>query len=204
MPIFQLMQFLAQVTNGMSEGEVLQLMQMQQEHSLTASKSAYYQVIDAKTASLFAASAYVGALLAEQQQVAVMPGATAMAEFGRQLGLAYQIIDDVLDYVGDEAKLGKQVGDDLVEGKMTLPLIHCIQHADNDIAAEIRQIILQKRRVDIDVIVQAMQQTGAIYHCRRAAENHMAKAESVLAALPESACRDALYDLMQFLLWRES
>lgn len=205
------MRFLARTTNKMAEGEVLQLMSIDGQQP---TEESYYQVIDSKTASLFAAASYVGAVLASQQDASGVncfagfgQGAgfnlQSFADCGREFGLAYQIIDDVLDYSGKEDLLGKKLGDDLAEGKITLPIIYTLANVSADSADTIRTIISEKRRDNLDVIMQAMHQVKALQYCRNLAAQHMQQAETVIDNLPDSAYKQALHDLFGFILRRD-
>lgn len=211
------MQFMAQVTNGMSEGEVQQLMHAKRQLQPGHCTKTYYQIIEAKTASLFAAATYLGALLARQQSMsgaevsysldearADIPSLDTMAQCGRELGFAYQIIDDVLDYSGDQQTLGKQLGDDLADGKLTLPLIRTLQQADRATAQRIQTIIAKRERSALGEVLAAMQATDALDYCRQRAALHIQQAQVIISQLPSSLYRQGLYDMAAFLLQRDA
>lgn len=179
---------LADATNVIAEGEVLQLMNM---HDPDLSVDDYLRVIRFKTAKLFEASARIGAVLAKASPLVEESCAT----YGRSLGTAFQLIDDLLDYEGATAQLGKNVGDDLREGKPTLPLLLAMERGT---AAE-RELIrhaIQHGEVDrLPQIVEIVRQTGAIDATRDAARAEADKAAEALAVLPVSAFREALLEL---------
>lgn len=193
----RVMQTLAEATNIIAEGEVLQLMNM---HDASLSEDSYLRVIRSKTAKLFEASARLAALLAK----APAEIEHACAEYGQALGTAFQVIDDVLDYDGDAAEMGKNLGDDLREGKATLPLIIAMQRGS---AAE-REIIRQaietggtERLVDIVTIVR---QTGALQATRDAAAVEAQRAVRALTWLGSNPYSEALLELATQLLQRRS
>ena len=184
----RVLEVLAEATNVIAEGEVLQLMNM---HDPDLSVDEYLRVIRFKTAKLFEASARLGAVLA---------GATteieqACATYGRALGTAFQLVDDLLDYEGDPQTLGKNVGDDLREGKPTLPLLIAMQRCTEDERAQIRHAIERGAAAELPQILDIVRRTGALSATREAAEHEAAKAQACLALLPESAARRALLDL---------
>ncbi len=184
----QVLAVLAEATNVIAEGEVLQLMNM---HDPDLSVEEYLRVIRFKTAKLFEASARLGAVIA---------GATpdleeACATYGRALGTAFQLVDDLLDYDGDSRTLGKNVGDDLREGKPTLPLLIAMQRCDADERAQIRHAIEHGAAADLPQILGIVRRTGALEATREAAADEAAKAQACLSVLPDSAARSALLDL---------
>jgi octaprenyl-diphosphate synthase len=179
---------LADATNVIAEGEVLQLMNM---HDPDLAVSDYLKVIRFKTAKLFEASARLGAVLAG----APIAMEEDCAAYGRSLGTAFQLVDDLLDYEGDTTALGKNVGDDLREGKPTLPLLIAMERssgADRDL---IRHAIIRGEVERLREIVQIVRRTGAIDATRQAARLEADKARDALASLPESVERGALLDL---------
>lgn len=198
-------QYLSNVTNSMSEGEVLQLMKMNQDlnNSLNQTEASYYQVIKDKTANLFAACSYLGGLVAQQQGVTMAVDPLQLADCGSAFGMAYQIIDDVLDYSGNEQDLGKQLGDDLAEGKLTLPLIYTLSQVGKQLEKQLRQVILQRDRAQIEVVIAAMQSVGALEYCRSCAARYVEQAGHIIGGLPQSAARTALQELMQFVVLRQ-
>jgi octaprenyl-diphosphate synthase len=191
----RVMRILADTTNRIAEGEVLQLLNV---HNPDIDEAAYLQVIERKTAVLFAAATRLGALLA-----GVPPAQEeALAQYGLQLGFAFQIADDVLDYVSDAGTLGKNIGDDLAEGKATLPLIHAIERAPAAQAASLRRAIETGGLDSLDNIVAAIRDTGAIERTRERAQQYGDAAKDALSTLPHSDARDALLVLAEYALNR--
>lgn len=178
---------LADATNVIAEGEVLQLMNM---HDPDIAVDDYLRVIRFKTAKLFEASARLGAVLAEA------PGGVeqACAGYGRALGTAFQLIDDLLDYEGSTTELGKNVGDDLREGKPTLPLLIAMERGNAQERQLIRHAIQQGEVERLSEIVDIVRRTGAISATRDAARAETEKAQVCLTALPESESRQALLE----------
>jgi octaprenyl-diphosphate synthase len=179
---------LADATNVIAEGEVLQLMNM---HDADLAVEDYLRVIRYKTAKLFEASARLGAVIAD----APRDVEDACADFGRALGTAFQLIDDLLDYEGDPAALGKNVGDDLREGKPTLPLLYAMAHGTPEESALIRHAIEHGEVERLGEIVQIVRHTGAIDATRDAARREADHARASLSLLPASDARDALMEL---------
>lgn len=185
------MQVLSNATCVIAEGEVLQLTNVKNPHLTEAQ---YLQTIHAKTAMLFAASSHSAALLcaASEEQ------SQALKDYGTHLGLAFQLIDDVLDYTGDSAQLGKNVGDDLAEGKPTLPLIHAMQHANEQHAQIIRTAIRQGGSDDIQGVLAIIRQTGSLDYCQQMALDYAHKAQANLQLFADSnakACLKTLVDV---------
>ena len=188
MPIMKIM---ADTTNVITEGEVLQLFNCNDPDT---TEERYLRVIRAKTAKLFEAAARAGAVIAEAPPAA----AQAMARFGHHLGTAYQLVDDVLDYRGSADEIGKNVGDDLAEGKPTLPLIHAMRRGSPSQIALLREAILHGRRDDIGDVVHAVESTGGITYTACAAEAEAAQARRALSSIPGSYYRKALETLVEF------
>ena len=179
---------LADATNVIAEGEVLQLMNM---HDPDLAVDDYLRVIRYKTAKLFEASARLGAVLAKAD-----PGTEeACAGFGRSLGTAFQLIDDLLDYEGSSDALGKNVGDDLREGKPTLPLLIAMERCGESDRGLIRSAIEHGEVERLAAIVEIVKRTGALDATRAAAQAEADKARAALASLPPGPARDALVDL---------
>jgi octaprenyl-diphosphate synthase len=179
---------LADATNVIAEGEVLQLMNM---HDPDIAVEDYLRVIRFKTAKLFEASARLGAILAEVPEAVE----EACAAYGRSLGTAFQLVDDLLDYEGDSNRLGKNVGDDLREGKPTMPLLLAMQRgtpAERDL---IRSSIEHGEVARLQAIVDVVRRTGALDATRAAARAEAARAQQALALVPESPHRAALLEL---------
>jgi octaprenyl-diphosphate synthase len=193
----RVMQTLAEATNVIAEGEVLQLMNM---HDATLSEDGYLRVIRSKTAKLFEASARLAALLA-QSSLAVEQ---SCADYGQALGTAFQVIDDVLDYDGDVSEMGKNLGDDLREGKTTLPLIVAMQRCTELERAVIRRAIETGGTDQMPQIIAIVQQTGALQATRDAAAAEAQRALDALQALPQNPYSNALGQLASQLLQRRS
>ncbi|MBC7918373.1 MAG: polyprenyl synthetase family protein [Rhodoferax sp.] len=191
----QIMQVLADATNVIAEGEVMQLMNM---HNAALDETGYLQVIRSKTAKLFEASARVGALLsgASDSQEA------ACAEYGQALGTAFQVIDDVLDYHGDAAVLGKNLGDDLREGKATLPLIAAMQRGNGAESATIRNAIEAGDISKLEEVAAIVKRTGALDVARQAALQEAQRAIEAAKRLPGGPHSDCLIQLAAQLLER--
>lgn len=192
-----IMRVLADATNVIAEGEVLQLMNC---HNADIDMDDYLQVVRYKTAKLFEASARAGAILANSDP-AVEDG---LANYGMHLGTAFQIIDDVLDYSGDEGVIGKQLGDDLAEGKPTLPLIHVLRHGNVQQAGMVRAAIEQGGRGDFAAIIEVVKATGAIEASREVARNEIELAQRAITVIPESKYRQALIELSAYAVDRAS
>ncbi|HLQ86766.1 MAG TPA: polyprenyl synthetase family protein [Salinisphaeraceae bacterium] len=185
------MRVLAQATNRIAEGEVMQLMH---SHNPDLTEADYFDVIDRKTASLFAAGCRLAAVLAGSDSACV----AAMESYGRNLGTAFQIIDDALDYGRGDSHYGKNSGDDLAEGKSTLPLIHAMQKLPRAEAAQMRAAIREGDVAQLDFVMQAIESTGAMtYTCARA-EAAASAAIQCLDWLQPSPNRDALIALAEF------
>ena len=192
----RVMEILSEATNVIAEGEVLQLMNM---HDASLDEEAYLLVIRSKTAKLFEASARLGAVLTQAD--AAMEA--ACADYGRALGTAFQVVDDALDYDGDVAVMGKNLGDDLREGKTTLPLIIAMQRATPSDSAAIRQAIESGGTEHLDEIVQIVTQTGALQATRAAAAAEAQRAMRALDPLADSPYKTALLQLASELLERQ-
>ena len=173
----RVMQILAEATNVIAEGEVLQLMNM---HDASLNEAAYLRVIRSKTAKLFEASTRLAAVLAGASAVVEESCAT----YGQALGTAFQVIDDVLDYAGDATETGKNLGDDLREGKTTLPLILAMQRAQPDESALVRAAIEAGDTTQLPLIVEIVRQTGALDATRAAAATEAQRAIDALRNLP--------------------
>ena len=193
----RIMQTLAEATNIIAEGEVLQLMNM---HDAGLSEEGYLRVIRSKTAKLFEASARLAALLAQAPADIEL----ACADYGQALGTAFQVIDDVLDYDGDAEEMGKNLGDDLREGKATLPLIIAMQRGTADEQATIRQAIETGGTGQLAEIVAIVRKTGALQATRDAAAAEAQRAVQALTALGVNPYSGALLQLASQLLQRRS
>ena len=192
----QVMEVLANATNAIAEGEVLQLMNT---HNCDIGEAAYLEVIRRKTARLFEAAAQLGAILG-----GASPELEAgLARYGLHLGTAFQLIDDVLDYSGDAAHTGKNLGDDLKEGKPTLPLIHVMQRGSPAQAALVRSAIERGGGEDFGAVLDAIHTTGALDYVRAKAKDEARIASESIAALPNSSYRDSLLELATFAVERD-
>lgn len=187
----KVMEILSDATNIIAEGEVLQLMNC---HDADVDEARYLRVIRYKTAKLFEAAARLGAVLGQAGE----PEETALAAYGMCLGTAFQLMDDVLDYSGDEADTGKHLGDDLAEGKPTLPLIYVMQHGTPEQAATVRQAIEAGGRDAFPAVLAAVRQSGALEHTRQCARDTAREAQEALAVLPDNDYRKALLQLAEF------
>jgi octaprenyl-diphosphate synthase len=193
----RVMAILADATNVIAEGEVLQLMNM---HDATLDEAGYLRVIRSKTAKLFEASSRLAAVLAGSSAEVE----AACAEYGQSLGTAFQVIDDVLDYDGDAAEMGKNLGDDLREGKATLPLILAMQLGTADEAALVRQAIETGSTAELPVIVDVVRRSGALDGTRAAAAVQARRAIDAARGLPRNPYSDSLLELAAQLLQRRA
>lgn len=184
----RVLQVLAEATNVIAEGEVLQLMNM---HDPDLAIDEYLRVIRSKTAKLFEASSRLGAMLARSDSAVE----DACASYGRSLGTAFQLVDDLLDYDGETHELGKNVGDDLREGKPTLPLLVALARGDAAERALIRHAIEHGEVTKLHEVVAAVRRTGALDAARKVALSEADAASRCLWALPNSPYREALLDL---------
>jgi octaprenyl-diphosphate synthase len=191
----RIMQVLADATNVIAEGEVMQLMNM---HNAGLDEAGYLQVIRSKTAKLFEASARVGAILSGADAALE----EACAEYGQALGTAFQVIDDVLDYAGDAAVMGKNLGDDLREGKATLPLIAAMQRGTELERTTIQQAIENGEVDKLDEVVRIVKSTGALDVAREAARGEAQRAIAAAQRLPEGPHSTCLVQLASQLLDR--
>ena len=184
----QIMRILANATNVIAEGEVLQLLNM---HDPSVTEERYLEVIRCKTAKLFEAAAQIGALIggATTDQV------NAAGEYGRSLGTAFQLIDDVLDYSGKAEEIGKNVGDDLREGKPTLPLIYLMKHGNAEEKELVRACIEEGDESHFSTILTAITTSGALDYTIKAAQQAATCAVESLGLLPETEFKDALLNL---------
>jgi octaprenyl-diphosphate synthase len=193
----EVMRLLADTTNRIAEGEVLQLLHIRNPDT---DEAAYLRVIERKTAVLFAAATRLGGFLANASEA----DCDALEAFGLYLGYAFQIADDVLDYAADADVLGKNLGDDLAEGKATLPLIHAILHSDAATAARLRDIVSAGDVDALPDVIAAIRATGGLEYSRARAEEHAAKAEAHLAGLADNAYTDALRGLARYAVSRDA
>ncbi|MEM7376164.1 MAG: polyprenyl synthetase family protein [Pseudomonadota bacterium] len=192
----RIMQILASTTNTIAEGEVLQLMNI---HDADTTKARYWQVIEAKTAVLFAAATRIGAVLAEQPNDVE----DALTRYGSHLGRAFQLVDDALDYSSDSATLGKEIGDDLAEGKPTMPLLIALERATAPEQACIREAIEAGGRDRIDEVMAVIARTDAITETQALAKQEADAAVAALAGTPQNAYTEALAGLAYYAVGRD-
>lgn len=193
----RVMAILANTTNVIAEGEVMQLMNV---HDAQTSEARYLDVIQCKTAKLFAAATRLGAVLCNRSESEEL----AMASYGTHLGTAFQLIDDVLDYSSDSEAMGKNVGDDLAEGKPTLPLIYAMQQGSDEQMATISKAIKQGGYDMIDEVQAIIKQTGALEYTETMAQREAELAIADLAHLPDSEYKSALEQLARFSVHRST
>ena len=193
----RIMEVLADATNVIAEGEVQQLMNM---HNADLDEAGYLQVIRSKTAKLFEASARCGAILAGASPALEQ----ACADYGQALGTAFQVIDDVLDYAGDAAVMGKSLGDDLREGKATLPLIAAMQRGSAEERAVVRHAIEEGSVDALQDVIHIVRRTGALDVAREAAAGEAGRALRAARQLPPGPHADSLLQLASQLLTRQS
>jgi len=191
----RVMEILAKTTNTIAEGEVLQLLNC---HNPDVTEERYLEVIYSKTAKLFEAAARLGAVINEND----VATEEAMARYGMHLGTAFQLIDDVLDYTANSQELGKNVGDDLAEGKPTLPLLYAMRTGNETQRDLIRDAIKKGGLGRIEEVVAAIESTGANAYTARRAEDEAQRATEALASIPESPYKQALVDLASFSVHR--
>lgn len=185
----RVMEILSDATNVIAEGEVLQLMNCNDPDT---SEASYMQVIYSKTARLFEAATLLAAVLTDQSEEIEL----AMQDYGKYLGTAFQLVDDILDYAADAKEMGKNVGDDLAEGKPTLPLLYAMWHGTADQASMIRDAIEHGNGMDnLDAILEAMEQTGSLTYTKTQAIKASEQAIAALAPLPNSDFKQALIGL---------
>lgn len=187
----RVLQSLADATNTLSQSEILQLINC---HNPDLDESNYLKIVAGKTAILFSVAAQQPAILAKRSEAEI----SAMSNYGLQLGIAFQLIDDTLDYTGSATRIGKAKGDDLSEGKTTLPLIYALQHADKNQAQLIQEAISQGKRKYLKNIIRIIRSTGAIDYTYQRAKEHAAEAITHLEIIPESIYRQALASLAEF------
>jgi octaprenyl-diphosphate synthase len=193
----RVMQVLADATNTIAEGEVLQLMNC---HDPEVGEARYLEVIRRKTAKLFEAAARLGAVLSNAS-----PEVEAgLAEYGMRLGTAFQLVDDVLDYSGDAAAIGKSLGDDLAEGKPTLPLIRAMASGSAAQAATVRHAIVEGGRAEFASVMEVVRATGALDYAREVAVREAESARDALRGLAASEYRESLLELASFSVVRQS
>jgi octaprenyl-diphosphate synthase len=190
------MQVLATATNQISEGEVLQYLN---RRNVEATPEQCLAIARSKTATLFEAAARCGALLAGQGAAVQQ----ALGDYGLHFGLAYQLADDLLDYRGDVARIGKNLGDDLAEGSPTLPLAYALRNANPEQAATLRTALAGSGEPDFAAVLAVIESTGAIAYTAGLAQTYAERAEAALSGLPDSPARAALQGLARFAVSRD-
>ncbi|NVK42297.1 MAG: octaprenyl diphosphate synthase [Oceanospirillaceae bacterium] len=191
----EVMRVIADATNVIAEGEVLQLLNCKNPDT---TEDAYMQVILGKTATLFEAAAETGAILADAEPQA----REALRLYGRHLGIAFQLVDDLMDYLSSAEEMGKNVGDDLAEGKPTLPLIQAMKAGNDEERQLIRQCIRAGGLDDLQPVLDIVHRTGAIDYTRAAAQRESGLAIAALDALPASSFRDTLVEIAELAVNR--
>jgi octaprenyl-diphosphate synthase len=191
----RVMDILSTTSNTIAEGEVLQLMNCNEPDT---TEDQYMQVIKCKTAKLFGAAAQIGALLAGRS----LQEEKHLEDYGKHLGTAFQLIDDVLDYRADSEIMGKNVGDDLAEGKPTLPIIHALKNASADQAKQLAEIIQNGNRDSLEFVMSVIRQTKALEYTESVAKQEAQKAKQALQWLPDSEYKIALNSLAEFSVSR--
>ena len=192
----RVMQILSETTNVIAEGEVLQLLNI---HNADVTEQAYLKVIHFKTAKLFEAATRLGAVISH----ANTHDENALAEYGMRLGTAFQLIDDVLDLSGDMNQIGKNLGDDLSEGKPTLPLLIAMHKGTAAEATTIRKAIQHGGLQELPAVLAAVKATDALNYVRKLAENEARIGVEAITHLPDSANKQALIDLAEFAVKRD-
>ncbi|MCY0388920.1 polyprenyl synthetase family protein [Robbsia sp. Bb-Pol-6] len=193
----RVMAIVSDATNVIAEGEVLQLLNM---HDPDVNEERYTQVIRYKTARLFEASAQLGAILAD----ASAPVEAAASEYGRRMGTAFQLMDDWLDYAGCAEEMGKNAGDDLREGKPTLPLIHLMEHGSPEYRTLAREAIEQGGTDRFDTIFEAIQRSGALDYTLACARREAEAAAAAIIHFPDSIYKKSLLELCSYSTGRHS
>jgi len=191
----RVMRILSDATNVIAEGEVLQLLNM---HDPDVTHESYLKVIRSKTAKLFEAAAELGALVGGASDAQI----DAAGEYGRSLGTAFQLIDDVLDYAGDAAEIGKNLGDDLREGKPTLPLIWLMENGTPEQRQLVRSCIEHGDEAQFDAVLAAVTSSGALDYTRAQAESAARRAAEAISGLPDSIYKSSLLQLCSFAVDR--
>ena len=193
----QIMKILSKATNQISEGEVLQLLSIK---NANVSQTEYFEVIERKTACLFKAACQIAGILAESNKNVI----NGLGSFGMHLGNAFQIIDDTLDYESNSSVIGKEVGDDLSEGKVTLPMIYALENTKGTEKATLSNAITNADSSNIDNIINILLSVNAFEYSRKVAKNESTKALKFLEVIPNSEYRSALQLLCELSLDRNS
>jgi octaprenyl-diphosphate synthase len=191
----RVMEILSRTTNQIAEGEVMQLINC---GSADTSEEQYMQTIQSKTAILFEAATQLGAVITKQAR----PVEEALAAYGLHLGTAFQLVDDILDYTADASAMGKNVGDDLAEGKPTLPLINAIERSHGSEKDLLINAITNANRDNLDAVLNIIERTGSLAYTAREARKQANLAQDALSALPDSEYKEALMTLAKFSVER--
>lgn len=191
----RVMEVLSNATNVIAEGEVLQLLNV---HNADITDEAYLQVIHYKTAKLFEAATRLGAIISKASEA----DEEALSKYGMHLGTAFQLIDDVLDLSGNTAEIGKNLGDDLNEGKPTLPLLYAMRNGTTEEASAIKNAIERGGLDDLPIVLLAVKRTGALEHVRKVAEREANLACVAIAHFADSTYKQALLKLAEFAVTR--
>ena len=193
----EIMKILSKATNQISEGEVLQLLSIK---NANVSQTEYFEVIERKTACLFKAACQIAGILAESNKNVI----NGLGSFGKHLGNAFQIIDDTLDYESNSSVIGKEVGDDLSEGKVTLPMIYALENTKGTEKTTLSNAITNADSSNIDNIINILLSVNAFEYSRKVAKNESTKALQSLEVIPNSEYRSALQLLCELSLDRNS
>ena len=191
----RVMEILSHTTNQIAEGEVMQLINC---GSAETTEQQYMETIQSKTAILFEAATQLGAVITKQTDTVE----SAMAKYGLHLGTAFQLVDDILDYTADAEAMGKNVGDDLAEGKPTLPLIHAINKSSGDEKKILEDAITNASRDNLTTVLAIIEKTGALTYTSEVAKKQAMLAQEALSVLPDSAYKEALFNLAAFSIER--
>jgi octaprenyl-diphosphate synthase len=191
----RVMEVLAEATNTIAEGEVLQLLNI---NNADVTEDDYLHVVRSKTAKLFEAAGRLGAIISE------VPGGVeqSLASYGTHIGTAFQLVDDILDYSGELEQTGKNVGDDLAEGKVTLPLIYAMRHATGAERERIFKAVSEPAETDFAAVAATLRECGALDYARAQAEAESRRAADMLGELPNSKHKDCLLELAAFAVNR--
>ncbi len=185
---------MADASNELATGEVVQLMQI---NNFEQTEEDYYQIIYLKTAVLFSAACEFSAILAKKEEIS-----PNLKKYGELLGMGFQIADDVLDYIGDKQEVGKNIGDDLAESKMTLPFIHSLNSKQNKYKEQLRKIIKNGERESINQVIDILNSTDSIEYSLKIAKDKIEKAKKSIHFLDDSKYKDALLTIADFVVKR--
>jgi octaprenyl-diphosphate synthase len=192
----KVMEVLANTTNTIAEGEVLQLLNI---HNASIEDEDYLKVVYYKTAKLFESAAELGAIIGDADDNDIK----VLAQFGKHMGIAFQLIDDVLDLSGNPEEIGKNLGDDLAEGKPTLPLLYAMKKGSDEQKNIIRAAIENGGLTELESVLNAVKETKALEYVRELAKEEIEKGEKLIQHITSSAYKDALLALTQFVTTRD-